>query len=54
MHGVEDGISLDVTMPALIGIEDDASVATLFQKVLHLGLGGFVPRRRIRSLLVSD
>jgi hypothetical protein len=41
MHDVEDDVSFDVTMPALIEIEDDASVATLFQKVLNLGVGGF-------------
>jgi hypothetical protein len=60
MHDVEDGISLDVTMPALVEIEDDASVATLFQKVLHLGVRGleilvqiFDPQMKLRARLAG-
>jgi len=41
MHDVEDSVSFDVTMPTLIEVEDDASVATLFKQAFDLGVGGF-------------
>jgi hypothetical protein len=38
MHDVKDSISLDVTMPALVEVEDDTSVSSLFEQTFDLGV----------------